>query len=215
MAVERDGAPDRGGIVTPEHGGGRRRPAPPAIDRRALRVVAGSARGRRLDAPGGTAIRPTSERVREATFNALDSLGAVDGARVVDAFAGSGALGIEALSRGADHVTFVESDASARVVIEANLASIGFEDRSRVVGGDGIAVATSMGPWDLVLLDPPYVFDRWHDALVAVRTVLVEEGIVVIESGGEVPLPAGLHPLRTKTYSGTVVTFASPLGAPS
>lgn len=185
------------------------------IDRGALRVVAGSVRGRRLDAPGGTATRPTSERVREATFNALDSLGAVDGARVVDAFAGSGALGIEALSRGAEHVTFVDSDPVARTVIESNLTAVGLADRGRVVGGYGISVATSLGPWDLVLLDPPYAFDGWPAALSAVRTALVADGIVVIESGQEVPLPDGLHPMRIKAYGGTVVTFASPLGARS
>ena len=85
-------------------------------------MVAGEARGLRLDVPAGIVTRPTSDRVREAVFNALESLGAIRGARVIDAFAGSGALGIEALSRGADHVTFVELEAEARTTIHTNLA---------------------------------------------------------------------------------------------
>src|SRR5437870_4293923 len=98
-----------------------------------MRVVAGTARGRRLDAPPGTATRPTSDRVRESVFNSLGSLDLVVGATVVDLFAGSGAMGIEALSRGAERATFVESDAAAARVITANLERCGLSDRGRVV----------------------------------------------------------------------------------
>ncbi|MFN2506284.1 MAG: RsmD family RNA methyltransferase, partial [Acidimicrobiales bacterium] len=90
-----------------------------------MRVVAGLAGGRRLQAPEGRSIRPTSERVREAVFASLGSLGAVQGARVLDLFAGSGALGIEALSRGARSATFVDSDLRAVAAIRANLAAVG------------------------------------------------------------------------------------------
>lgn len=193
----------------------RRRPAPPAAPTRgALRVVAGTARGLRLDVPPGTGTRPTSDRVREAVFNALDSLGAVHGARVLDAYAGSGALGVEALSRGAEHVTFVEADAAARTVVAANLAATRLQDRADVVGGDG-ARAVGRGPWDLVLLDPPYAFDAWPALLADVLAGLAPDGIAVLESDRAVPLPEGLHGVREKQYGGTVVTFASPAGAPS
>ncbi len=90
-----------------------------------MRIVAGELRGRRLVAPGGDATRPTTDRVREAIFNALGSLGVVDGALVVDLYAGSGALGFEALSRGAEHCTFVERDRAALSAIEANRAELG------------------------------------------------------------------------------------------
>jgi 16S rRNA (guanine966-N2)-methyltransferase len=97
-----------------------------------MRVVGGTARGRRLDAPSGDRTRPTSDRVREAIFNALWSRGVLDGARVLDLYAGSGALGIEALSRGAAHATFVESDRDARRAIAANLGACGFTDRAGI-----------------------------------------------------------------------------------
>ena len=101
-----------------------------------MRVVAGEARGRRLVAPEGTDTRPTLDRVREAVFNALASQDAIDGARVLDLFAGSGALGIEALSRGAAHATFVDTDRAARRVIDQNLAATGLADRAEVLGTD-------------------------------------------------------------------------------
>src|SRR3954452_19024733 len=97
-----------------------------------MRVVAGSARGRPLIAPGGLTTRPTSDRVREAVFNALHSIGALDGAQVLDPFAGSGALGIEALSRGAERVAFADIDPAARQAIEANLATAAAADRADV-----------------------------------------------------------------------------------
>lgn len=110
-------------------------------------------------APAGTATRPTSDRVREATFNALTSLGVLDGARVLDAFAGSGALGIEALSRGAEHCRFVERDRAALAALRDNLDRCGLgRDRAEVVVGDA---ASAGGGWDLALLDPPYAFTGW------------------------------------------------------
>lgn len=176
--------------------------------------MAGTLRGRRLDAPPGAATRPTADRVRQATFNALESLGTLSGARVLDAFAGSGALGIEALSRGAAHATFAEIDPAARATLTANIAALAVGDRSQVVPGDGRRVVAT-GPWDLVLLDPPYTFDRWPDLLTAVVAGLAPNGVVVAESDREVDLPPALHPHRVKRYGGTVVTIASPAGAPS
>ncbi len=153
--------------------------------------------------------------MREAVFNALTSLGAVDGARVIDAYAGSGALGIEALSRGAAHVTFVEADAAARSVVSANLEVTDLASRSTVTGGDGGRAAVAGGPWDLVLLDPPYAFEEWDVLLTELAGALAPEGVVVVESDREVALPTGLVVVRTKQYGSTVVTFATPAGATS
>lgn len=179
-----------------------------------LRVVAGSARGLRLDTPDGRTTRPTSDRVRQAVFNALDSLGAVEGAAVLDAYAGSGALGIEALSRGAAHATFADTDPAARRAIEANLQRTGLADRATVRSGDG-AAAVRAGRWDLVLLDPPYRFDAWIDLLSSVADALAADGVVVVESDREIDLPPGLDASRVRRYGGTVVTFANRTGAPA
>ena len=110
-----------------------------------MRVVAGSARGRRLESPPGSAVRPTSDRVREAVFNALVSLEAqeglvvIEGASVLDLFAGSGAMGVEALSRGADHVVFVDQARSVLDVARRNAVACGFEDRAELVCADALA----------------------------------------------------------------------------
>ncbi|CAN5576119.1 16S rRNA (guanine(966)-N(2))-methyltransferase RsmD [soil metagenome] len=181
-----------------------------------MRVIAGTARGRRLSAPAGTDVRPTSDRVREAVFNALGSLGAVDGARALDLFAGSGALGIEALSRGAAHVTFVEQERSALTAVEANVAVAGVADRAMVVRGDAVRlVATALsGPFDLALCDPPYTFDRWDDLLAGLLPLLATEAVVVTESGRPVEPGAAWEMLRQKRYGGTVVSILRPLGNP-
>lgn len=174
-----------------------------------MRVVAGSARGRRLVVPEGDHTRPTADRVREAMFNSLYSLAAVDEARVIDVFAGSGALGIEALSRGAAHCTFVENDRSALEALRENLSTLGFDDRSTVVSGDGIrtlqqARATDSAAFDLVLLDPPYAYDAW-DELLAV----VDDAVVAIESDREIDLPAEWETHRARRYGSTVVMLAT------
>lgn len=182
-----------------------------ARDRRgSVKVVSGELGGRRIETPPGDATRPTAGRVREALFNALDSMGAVEGARALDAYAGSGALGIEALSRGAAHVTFAEVDGAAREVISDNLRALGLTGRASVVSGDGAnAVARAPeGGWDVVFLDPPYSFDDWEGVLAAVRDSLADEGVVVVESVADVELPEGMHATRTKWYGGTVVLFA-------
>jgi 16S rRNA (guanine966-N2)-methyltransferase len=183
-----------------------------------VRVVAGEVGGRRLVAPTGQDVRPTSDRVREAVFNALQSLGAVDGARVLDLFAGSGALGVEALSRGAGHVTFVDRDRAAREAVTANLATCGLTARADVVASDGPRhLRAGGGPWDLVLLDPPYAFDGWPDLLTEVAARLAPDGVVVVESDRAVPMPAALDEVRARRYGSTVVAFGrpTPSAAPS
>jgi 16S rRNA (guanine966-N2)-methyltransferase len=177
-----------------------------------------------LVAPEGSDTRPTLDRVREAMFNALVSLDAVDGARVLDLYAGSGALGIEALSRGAAHATFVDTDRAARCAVEQNLEATGLDDRADVVAIDGLThlrrlVDAGSDAYDLVLLDPPYAIDdgAWVGLLELVGAV-APAAVVVAESDREVPLPPGWHALRTKRYGGTLVSVLmppSPLSEPS
>lgn len=174
-----------------------------------MRVVAGSARGRRLVVPDGDATRPTADRVREAMFNSLYSLGAIEDAKVIDVFAGSGALGIEALSRGAAHCVFAESDRRALDALRENLSTLGFEDRATVVVGDGARALATRSDLDLVLLDPPYAFEGWADLLSTVEGSVAHDAVVVIESGREVDLPAGWETHRVRHYGSTVVTLAS------
>lgn len=168
-----------------------------------MRVIAGSARGRRLEAPGGRSVRPTSDRVREALFNALGSLDLVRGAEVVDLFAGSGALGIEALSRGAAHVTFLDRDPEALRVVRTNLELTDLADRATVRRADVLSTPAAELRADLVLADPPYEFDEWS-ALLA-RLV---DAVVVIESDRVIEVPLGWEVLRQRRYGGTVVTIA-------
>jgi 16S rRNA (guanine966-N2)-methyltransferase len=166
-----------------------------------MRIVAGDLRGRRLVAPDAGTTRPTTDKVREAVFNALASLDALVDAEVVDLYAGSGALGIEALSRGAAHCTFVERDRNAVRAIDENIAALELRDRSRVLVGDSIAIAPRLRA-DVVFADPPYGFDDWPRLLRAVHGDLV-----VAEAAAEVPAPAGWEQGRVKRYGRTWVTF--------
>jgi 16S rRNA (guanine966-N2)-methyltransferase len=167
-----------------------------------------------LRAPEGRDTRPTTDRVREAAFSMLASLGAVAGAQVWDLFAGSGALGIEALSRGADHVIFVDSGRRALGCIRANLAELGYgPDRATVVGSDVLSWLGA-GPGagggkkvDLVLADPPYSFVRWQ--VVAERIHPFSPWLLA-----ETAIPPELGPgwavIRQKRYGTTVVTVGRP-----
>jgi 16S rRNA (guanine966-N2)-methyltransferase len=168
-----------------------------------MRVVAGELRGRQIAAPAGTSTRPTTDRVREALFNALGSLDVVVGATVVDLFAGSGALGIEALSRGASYCTFIERDATALRVLRENLATLGLADRSRVVPADATVAVTSLPAVDLVLADPPYGFADWAALLDP-----LDARLVVLESSRSVELPDGWELVRERRYGRTYVAFA-------
>ena len=170
-----------------------------------MRVVSGSARGRKLVAPEGARTRPTPERVREATFNALGSLGAIDGAMVLDLFAGSGAMGIEALSRGAARVTFGDSDAAARRAIANNLATCSLSEAAEVVAIPAERFVRSTGErcWDLALLDPPYDYESWPELLLDLPAQ-----IAVLESGGPVDPPFGWEVVRSRRYGRTHVVIA-------
>jgi 16S rRNA (guanine(966)-N(2))-methyltransferase RsmD len=148
-----------------------------------LRVIAGSLKGRRLKAPDWEGLRPTSDKVRETLFNILAPR--IAGARVLDAFAGTGALGIEALSRGASAVTFIEQDRRAQALIGANLAQCGIHTGYNLVrGAVDRAVATlqapGLGPFDIVLLDPPYALPG-HTALMKIDALVAPGGVAVLE----------------------------------
>ena len=169
-----------------------------------VRVIAGALGGRRLQVPPGDATRPTSERVREALFSILGS--SVVDARVLDLFAGSGAMGIEALSRGAAAATFVDSDPRALAAVRANLVATGTDVAATVVRDDSLRwLAAHPGRWGLAVLDPPYAFtdEQWAALLAS-----LDASIAVLESDREVPLPAPWEVLRAKRYGGTVVLLA-------
>jgi 16S rRNA (guanine(966)-N(2))-methyltransferase RsmD len=174
-----------------------------------MRIVAGRHRGRKLRAPAGQATRPTSDRVREALFSIL---GSVEGTRVLDLYAGSGALGIEALSRGAASATFVESAAPAVAVIRANLAAAR-EEEGEVVSGDVLAWLGSAAArgrvFDLVFCDPPY------DAATRVAQPLGElippvaapQALIVTESSKRNPLALDLPLIDERSYGDTRIAI--------
>ncbi|HEX7658183.1 MAG TPA: 16S rRNA (guanine(966)-N(2))-methyltransferase RsmD [Pseudonocardiaceae bacterium] len=182
------------------------------------RIVAGTAGGRRLTVPPrGT--RPTSERVREALFNALESLVDLDGLWVLDLYAGSGALGFEALSRGAAEATFVESDRRAVEVLRRNAAALGLPG-ARVVAGSVEAFVASEPDhrYDVVLADPPYAVSNEALGEVLARLVaggwLAEDAVLVVERAARdaEPLwPAGITPIRSRRYGDTVTHWAHSL----
>jgi 16S rRNA (guanine966-N2)-methyltransferase len=146
-----------------------------------MRIIAGAWRGRRLEAPPGQATRPTSDRAREGLFSMLQSrLGSFEGLAVADLFAGTGALGLEALSRGAAHCTFVETDPAALAALKRNLATLGATDRADVRPQDATRIAG--GPWHLALLDPPYGSGLGGKALAQLITSLAPGALVSVET---------------------------------
>ena len=147
-----------------------------------MRIIAGSLKGRRLDSPGWDGLRPTSDSLRETLFNVLGQV--LDGLRVVDGFAGTGALGIEAISRGASHVTFVERDARAVSLIAAHLEKFGVSGAASAVRDQFERWASReslRGAFDLVLLDPPYEGVDLASVVAAVEPLLAAGGRLVLE----------------------------------
>lgn len=181
-----------------------------------MRVIAGTARGRRLAAPPGRDTRPTSDRVREALFSSIAA--AVPGAAVCDLFAGSGALGIEALSRGAARATFVERNADAVAAIRQNLRRTGVDDAGQVVHAEaaGFCRHPVGGPFDLLLCDPPYAVDsmvvgRLFEALHQAGG-LAAGALVVVERDRRRPdpaadLPSFLAEDRRRSYGDTMLIY--------
>jgi len=166
-----------------------------------IRVVSGEFGGRKLVVPDGSGTRPTTDKVRQAVFNSLDSAGLIDGAAVADLFAGSGALGIEALSRGAATCVFVERDRAALQAVRANITSLGLADRTTVITSDVPAWVPALRGVDLALIDPPYEFDGWDQLLTNLQVPFV-----VAEAGREIAPPTGWEALRSRRYGRTWVT---------
>lgn len=160
-----------------------------------MRVIAGTARGRRLDTLPGPDTRPTLERVKEAMFSAVAPL--LPGAAVLDLFAGSGQLGLEALSRGAASCVFVDSSPQAAQVVLRNAERLGFGPRSRVVreGAEGF-LARSRERFDLLLLDPPYGGGFFPGLLRAAARVCAGGAVLMCESARDVPMPCEAWGLR-------------------
>ena len=177
-----------------------------------MRVIAGAFKGRRLKAPTWAGLRPSSDKLRETLFNILAPR--IEGARVLDGFAGTGALGIEALSRGAAHVTFVDRDRRATALIEANLALCRVEGGYTIEYGDVVAMlrrAPRDGQFDLVLLDPPYDTDPGSiaQALEAAAGLMNSDGLLVLERSRrrDAEVPALLERVRDVVSGDSVLTF--------
>ncbi|MGB7983099.1 MAG: 16S rRNA (guanine(966)-N(2))-methyltransferase RsmD [Candidatus Nanopelagicales bacterium] len=182
------------------------------------RIIAGLARGRRIAVPAGPA-RPTADRVREAMFASLDhALGGFVGTRVLDLFAGSGALGLEAASRGATSVVLVERDRTAAAVARANAATVGVPGVQVLAKSVTAFLAGSAQPVDLVLADPPYAMTASEvEAFLAQLTGgwLAPGAVLMVERatrGGEISWPSGLVALRQSTYGSTCLWYGQ--GAP-
>lgn len=177
-----------------------------------MRIIAGRLKGRRLEAPRGAGLRPTSDSLRETLFNVLGRL--VDGARVLDAFAGTGAVGLEALSRGARHVTFVESNREAALLIADNVARCQVNEACMIVR-DEFARAR-LGRFDLVWLDPPYDARNLVGVLARAAEVVEADGLVVLEHSRRRATPeVAAHLTRTRVLvaGDSALSFFAPAPA--
>lgn len=183
-----------------------------------MRIVGGKLKGRTLAPPKHAGTRPTSDRVRESIFNVLAHSGQcrpLKGARVIDLFAGTGALGIEALSRGASYALFVEESASGRAIIRQNIEAFGLQGVTRIFRRDAtdLGRAGSRDHYAFAFLDPPYAKALGDKALLALDMGgwLVDGAVVVLEErvGQSIELPDSFEVFDTRTYGDTAITFAS------
>ena len=162
-----------------------------------MRVITGIARGRRLKEPNGMETRPTADRVKEAIFSSIQF--EVEGRKVLDLFGGTGQMGIEALSRGATHCTFVDLQKQAVAIIRENVNSTGFADQSTVIQGDALAfLSRCREKFDLIFLDPPYDSGLLEKAMELITTIDIvsENGIIVCENGSNSGWPVVAEPYR-------------------
>jgi 16S rRNA (guanine966-N2)-methyltransferase len=177
-----------------------------------MRVIGGALGGRRLEAPPGRATRPTSDRVREALFNVL---GDVSDAAVLDLYAGTGALGIEALSRGASRAVFVDNGRPAIAALRSNIEALGLAARSQVLAlpvKRALGKLGGAGPFDLVLVDPPYAsLDEAAEVLARLAAITAPSARIVLEhaSRDAPPEPSPLVRTATRTYGDTALSFYS------
>ncbi len=182
-----------------------------------MRITGGRLRGRILKSPPSDAVRPTSDRLRETVFNILAHAygNPVEGARVLDVFAGTGAMGLEALSRGASFAFFVEQSVTACAIIRANVQALGVEGTSRVLRRDACkpGIAPQGQKFDLVFLDPPYGRGLAPPALAALRNggFLAKDALLVIEefAAAKIDLPDGFALLESRRYGETRIVLAS------
>lgn len=159
-----------------------------------MRIIAGTLKGRRLDAPDWPGLRPTSDRLRETLFNVLAPH--MEGSRFLDAFAGTGAVGIEALSRGAAHVTFVEQDRRAQGLIQANLDRCGVQDRYAIIRAGFNGAATRFeDAFDVLFLDPPYGATELAEALETASPLVTGDGLLIVEHAKSDPAPGQVNAL--------------------
>lgn len=189
------------------------------VGQQRMRIIGGRFAGRRIAAPPGSSTRPTTDRVRESLMSSIISrLGeSVESAVVLDPFAGSGALGLEALSRGATRVTFVERDRTAFSVLKENVSTLGCTERATLMLGDASSLLNpiiSHGPYSLILLDPPYTLDptvveRLLGGLLAAGAIDPDALITWEHSSGVgVTWPGGFEPVASKRYGSTHIDFA-------
>jgi 16S rRNA (guanine966-N2)-methyltransferase len=175
-----------------------------------MRVIAGQFKGRRLKAPTWEGLRPTSDKLRETLFNIVAPR--ISGARVLDGFAGTGAIGIEALSRGAAHVTFVETDRRAAALIEQNVLLCGIEQGFAIERGDVETVLRKLpagAAFDIIVLDPPYDSRGLDEMFDAAAARLASGGVLILEhaSRREPDIPASLIRMRTVKSGDSTLTF--------
>jgi len=182
-----------------------------------MRIISGTSKGRRLVTPKGPALRPTSDRVKESIFNILGE--EVEGKVVLDLFAGTGSLGIEALSRGATKVSFVEKSREALRLIKRNVLQCGMAGQSEILAKDvnrAIGILSQRGEsFDLILMDPPYVKGLIQRTLLKLQSNRIhrDESILVIEHNRREPLPKrieGWDLLRERAIGDTVISFLTP-----
>ncbi len=184
-----------------------------------MRIVGGSLKGRRLAAPPGGAVRPTADRAREALFNRLvhgafsgDGASSVAGAGVLDAFCGTGALGFEALSRGAAQAVFIDNDDDAIACVRTNIAALGVDGRATVLRADATDPPPAAAPCTLAFLDPPYAGNAIADALTALAAAgwLATGALCVAESAAGSPVPEppnGFETLDSRSYGRARFSF--------
>ena len=176
-----------------------------------MRVIGGRSRGRRLSGRIPAGVRPTGDRVREAIFDVLGSMGGVADLSAVDLFCGSGAMGVEALSRGAASATFVDHDPGALEAVRTNLASVGLGgEPATVLRAELPAWLERSAPYDVAFCDPPYAFDEWGPLLG-----WLQADIAILESADEIAVPAGWEVTRSRRYGGTLVTVVRQAPSPS
>ena len=184
-----------------------------------MRIISGKRRGAKLLPPKGRNTRPTSDRVKEALFNILDTSrfnSAFKKKLVVDAFSGTGALGLEALSRGAGSAVFIENDKSTLKVLEANIKSLGFEAYSKIILGDASKFSTKPpGTASLVLMDPPYNSNLGSSCAENLSETgwMDEETLVILEQSSKKPssMPTWLNCIKQEKYGATLLSFFIPI----